>query len=116
MKMAIFVVMLVFSAMAQADGVSGRYVGYDMVAGIAEQQDGIAFEISSNVDQSACSIDGVAKPIDGARAVFSPADPGDKCVVVLTFTTDSLKVTTKDCDGYCGMGAEGSMDGVYMKK
>jgi hypothetical protein len=54
--------------------------------------------------------------IDAKSAAFTPEDKSDKCVAILNFAGGGLKVTSKDCDGYCGMNAEGSMDGAYRKK
>ena len=80
----------------------------------------IAFAINSSVDMHVCDMGGdeplIAKVVDGNRAAWTSEDKTETCVVLLTFTPTSVKVTTKDCDSYCGMNAVGSMDGVYKRK
>ena len=58
----------------------------------------------------------IAKVVDGNRAAWTSEDKTEMCVVLLSFSPESVKVTTKDCDGYCGNDAIGSMDGVYKLK
>lgn len=107
---------LLFSIAAMADGVGGRYENDHGIIQITEQQGGVAFDINSSVGQNTCGLDGIAKNIDGARAVYTPEDPADKCVAVLNFSPSGVKVATKGCENYCGMNAAGSMDGDYILK
>lgn len=75
---------------------------------------GVEFSINSNNEGTACNIDGVATTIDSHRAAYTPDDKSDLCVVLLDFNKNgSAKVTTKDCNSYCGLQAEGTMDGLY---
>ncbi|MBA4348675.1 MAG: hypothetical protein C0415_01615 [Thermodesulfovibrio sp.] len=77
----------------------------------------LKFWINTVIGMHPCNIgeDGntVAVFVDSNRAAFKGEQ---NCVVVLRFEKNKLKVTTKDCDGYCGMHAVGSMDGTYIKK
>lgn len=75
----------------------------------------IQFSINSVVGDHPCNLEGVATMIDGHRAAYSPESPSDMCAVVLAFAPGQVRVTTRDCDGYCGLNAVGSMDGVYNK-
>jgi hypothetical protein len=80
-------------------------------------RDTIKFRLNASVDQSACEAEGTAKIIDDHRAAYTPDDTSDLCVILFNFeSTDRVKVTTKDCGGYCGLGAKGSMDGAYSKR
>jgi hypothetical protein len=112
-KIILPIIALAASFHVLADGVSGKYSSKTAVAEITEQQGAVEFQINSSVGDSACMLDGVAKIIDESRAVYSPSAADDKCVVVLNFAGGALKVTTKDCDAYCGGNAVGSMDGDY---
>ena len=81
----------------------------------------LEFVINSSVGQNTCYIEGTAEMVDKTRAAYTNStDPNDKCVVVFNFDPKEkamdLKVTTKACDGSCGMNAAGSMDGLYKKK
>lgn len=105
----------IIPAIAFAD-VSGSYSKKNAVAELKQQGKAVEFSINSSVGQNICEIEGVAAMIDDNRAAFTPGDKSDKCVAVLNFTGGQLKVTTKDCDNYCGLNAAGSMDGQYKKK
>lgn len=83
---------------------------------MSANQDAIKFRLNSSVDQSACEAEGVAKIIDDHRAAYTSDDTSDLCVILFNFeSVDRINVTTKDCGGYCGLGAKGSMDGAYSK-
>lgn len=77
----------------------------------------IKFFINTVVGMNPCNIgeDGgvVATFIDKNRATFKGED---NCVVEFKFEKNKLKIATKNCDGYCGLNAAGSMDGEYIKK
>lgn len=45
-----------------------------------------------------------------------PNDKNNMCVAALNFGGSGHKITTKDCDGYCGLNAGGPMDGVCQRK
>ncbi|EIC30566.1 MULTISPECIES: hypothetical protein [Methylomicrobium] len=75
---------------------------------------GIGFSINSSVEQDVCGIEGTAEIVDDHRAAFTPIDKSDLCVVLFDFQSETaIKVTTKSCEGYCGISAVGSMDGTY---
>lgn len=95
---------------------SGEYVKKNAGVDVKQQGDAVNFSINSSVGQNACNLEGTAVMIDAKSAAYMPEDKSDKCVAILNFAGGGLKVTSKDCDGYCGMGAEGSMDGAYRKK
>ena len=119
-KAALFLSFLAVTFAAQADGVTGSYTKKNGVIDIKQNGGDIAFSINSSVDMHACNMGEddplIAKVVDGNRAAWTSEDNTETCVVLLTFTPASVKVTTKDCDGYCGMNAVGSMDGVYKRK
>lgn len=96
--------------------VSGSYGKKNAFAELKQNGKTVEFSINSSAGQSICELEGAAAMIDENRAAFSPSDKSDKCVAVLNFTGGQLKVTTKDCDSYCGLNAAGSMDGQYKKK
>ena len=117
MKFARFLVLTIaiIPTVALAD-ISGSYSKKNAVAELKQQGKAVEFSINSSAGQNICELQGVATMIDENRAAFSPSDKADKCVAVLNFTGGQLKVTTKDCDSYCGLNASGSIDGQYKKK
>ena len=117
---ALFIMVLtIFGTSAfAADNYTGQYKkknGEVNVQMLSDNQ--IKFWINTVVGMQPCNIgeDGnaVATFVDKNRAAFSGEE---KCVVVLRFEKNKLNVTSKDCDGYCGSQAAGSMDGAYLKK
>jgi len=95
---------------------SGEYVDENAVVDLKQEGKAVNFSINSSVGQHACNLEGTAVMMDATSAAFTPEDKTDKCVVLFNFAGGSLKITTKDCGEYCGMAAEGSMDGSYRKK
>jgi hypothetical protein len=96
--------------------VSGEYIKKNGIADVNQQGKAVEFSINSSVGQNVCNVEGTAVMIDANRAIYTPEEKSNKCVVVLNFKGGVLKVTTKDCDEYCGLNAAGSMDGSYQKK
>lgn len=79
------------------------------------------FSINASLGGDAvCNLEGIALAVDPnqtqrSRWVFE--DAGSQCQAVISEHKDgSVKVTTKDCEGYCGMSAVGAMDGKYLKQ
>lgn len=109
------------AALAAGDGISGDYKKKNGVV-VARLIDGdVYFIANSVVGMHPCNIGEnddpkIAKLVDEHRAVWTSEDNEDKCVVLLNFSGNTLKVTTKDCHGYCGVDAAGSLDGIYTKK
>ena len=111
---------IAYSVAAFAD-VSGEFVKNNAGVEIKQQGDSISFSINSSVGDNVCNLNDDDKPlvaqmIDANRAVWSSNDRSNKCTVLFNFTSGHLKLTTKDCDSYCGMNAIGSMDGTYKLK
>lgn len=98
--------------MALAD-IGGSYAKKNAAAEIKQQGKSVEFSINSSANQSACELEGVAAMIDDNRAAYTSGEGSDKCVAVLNFSGGQLVVTTKGCEGYCGLNAAGSMDGTY---
>jgi len=101
-----------------ADNYTGQYKkknGEVNVQMISDSQ--IKFWINTVVGMHPCNIgeDGNAAAtfVDKNRAAFSGEG---KCAVVFRFEKNKLTVTSKECDGYCGSQAAGSINGVYIKK
>lgn len=90
-----------------------EYSKDNAVISVKASGNAVAFNINSSVEMHACEISEIATMIDDRRAAYTSNDPEDKCTVLLTLTDDALKVTTQSCESYCGMGAIGSMDGLY---
>ncbi len=99
------------STLAAAD----TYTKRGAEAEIARAGDKVNFTIASTAGQARCELEGVAEAIDQNRYAWTDADPKDRCVAVLNLNGGKLAVTTKGCEGYCGVGAAGSMDGAYAK-
>lgn len=98
----------------------GEYVKENAGVDIKLQGEAVNFSINSVVGESACNLDGKALAMSaqsaGYSAAFATGDKSNACVARFDFSGRGLVVTTKDCDGYCGMNAVGSMDGSYQKK
>lgn len=109
--------MMVFLAFMGAgsaySSTAAEYSKDNAVISVRASGNSVAFNINSSVDMHACEISEIATMIDDSRAAYTSSDPEDKCTVLLTLTDDALKVTTESCESYCGMGAVGSMDGLY---
>lgn len=108
------------SAFAAGDGISGDYKkkNGDIVVRLIDGQ--VYFRANSVVGMHSCNIGAddapkIAKLIDRNRAVWSSSDNSDSCVVMFNFSGKQMKVTTRDCDGYCGAAAAGSLDGTYTR-
>jgi hypothetical protein len=97
-------------------GTEGEYSKDNAVASIKSSGKIVEFSIGSSIDMHMCEISGTAVMIDVNRAAYTSNDPEDKCTVLLTLGGEILKVTTNSCESYCGMGAIGSMDGLYRNK
>lgn len=95
---------------------SGEYTKKNAAVDVKLQGRAVNFSINSSVGQNVCNLDGTAVMMDAKSAAYTPEDNSNKCVVLFDFSGGRLKVTTKDCDGYCGLNAGGSMDGSYRKE
>lgn len=77
----------------------------------------VKFWINTVVGMHPCNIGddnkAIAVFVDSKRAAFTD---DQNCTILLNFGKNNVKVTTKNCDGYCGAQAAGSMDGVYNRK
>ena len=107
--------LLAFVCIPAFASVDGEYEKRDGVLSIKENKGGVSFSLNSSVEDHSCLIEGNARVVDAHRAAYTSEDPADQCVVVFSFVGGGVKVTTGSCGGYCGMNAEGSMDGVYKK-
>ena len=92
---------------------TGEYVRENAAVDVKQNGKAIDFSINSVVGQHPCNLEGTAVLIDANRAAYTPKDKSDKCVAILKFVFGGLTVMTKDCEGYCGLNAAGSMDGNY---
>lgn len=95
---------------------SGEYGKKNAGVKVKQQGNSVEFSINSGVGQNVCNLEGKALMISANKAAYSSDDKADKCTTLLSFEGGGLNVSTKDCDGYCGVGASGSMDGVYQKE
>ena len=79
------------------------------------------FSINASLgDDAVCNLEGIALAVDPnqtqrSRWVFK--DASSQCKAVISEHNDgSVKVSTKDCEEYCGISAVGAMDGKYFKQ
>jgi len=119
-KVLLMALVLISPTAFTAD-LSGAYQKQNGVVEVQQQGNQVAFSINSSVDMHACNLGEddqplVARMLDATRAAWTSEEMSDRCVVVLNFAGGQLKVTTKDCDSYCGMDAVGSMDGTYHRE
>jgi hypothetical protein len=112
MKTFAVLALALLSTIAAAD----TYTKRGAEAEIARAGDKLNFSIASTAGQTRCELEGVAEAVDANRYAWTDGDPKDRCVAVLNLNGGKLAVTTKGCAGYCGAGAESSMDGSYAKK
>lgn len=111
-KVALSAALWIWTGMAFAE----EYSKQNAVADVSRNGASVEFSINSSVGQNGCNMDGVARMIDDSRATYTSGDGADKCVAVLNFSGGQLAVTTKGCEGYCGLNASGSMDGMYKAR
>jgi len=116
MKQIFIIVLLVLLATNAFADVGGEYNKKNGVVEVKQSGKVLNFSINSSVGEHVCNLEGAALMIDAKRAAYTSQDNTDKCTAVLNFAGGVLKVTTKDCEGVCGMNAAGSMDGTYRKK
>ncbi|MFM2408896.1 MAG: hypothetical protein RL358_1638 [Pseudomonadota bacterium] len=99
---------------------SGTYVKENAEIEVKQTGQIVNFSINSVVGQNSCNLEGRAVVMGSLSTSFSAAsstdDKSNKCIARFDLASSGLTVITKDCDGYCGMNAEGSMDGLYQKK
>ena len=95
---------------------SGEYVKKNGGVDVKQEGNRLKFSINSVVGQNVCNLEGSAVIMGAKSAAYTSEDNTDKCVALFAFAGRKLKVTTKECGGYCGLNAEGSMDGSYRKK
>jgi hypothetical protein len=112
MKLIVAFTLATISLFVSAQEVE-HYAKKDATVALLRMNDGaLPFMLNSVVGQYACNIKGRAEFITPTRAAYAETD-GGKCVAVFNFKGRNLVITTKDCDGYCGLGAAGSLDGTY---
>lgn len=79
----------------------------------------MAFSINSSYGETTgvCNMEGIARtvpPMSGQKGRWVWSDNNSQCVAVISEIHSGLvEITTKGCDGYCGLSATGSMDGRY---
>lgn len=115
MKNALILVALLACGAAAAQDVE-RFQKRDAEVKLIRANGGIGFKMQSQRGQNTCEIEGRAEFVDATRAAYTSATPGDQCVALLNFKGKTLTVTTKGCDGYCGLNAAGTLDGNYAAR
>lgn len=99
-----------------------EYVKQNGILSLFMGNNGAEFNINaSHGDTSGvCSLEGIAQSVGAGagqlnRWVYS--DSASTCVAIISEITDgSVNVMIRSCENYCGFLAEGSVDGIYMKK
>ncbi|GAJ63829.1 acyl-CoA dehydrogenase [Edwardsiella piscicida] len=96
-----------------------EYVKPDAGLTLTPQGENMAFSINSSYgdESGVCNLEGVAQPLPagkGQKHRWGWSDSSSQCVAVISEDKNGkMTVSTKGCDGYCGMNAVGSMDGRY---
>ena len=96
--------------------VSGEYTKKNADVDIKQKGNAVEFSISLAIGQHPCSLEGVAAMIDANRAAYTSDVKSDQCAVMFMFSGGALKITTKDCNEFCGLNAIGYIDGTYKEK
>lgn len=113
------ILLAVAGSAAQAD-VTGTYLKKGGELDVKNVSQGVQFSINSSAGTHTCSLGEdetlIARPVDGNRAAWTSSNPADQCVVLLNFSNGAVQVTTKGCEGYCGVSAAGSMAGRYLRR
>ncbi|MBZ6971731.1 acyl-CoA dehydrogenase [Klebsiella grimontii] len=113
---ATLLLMLISTAASAAD-----YIKPNAGLILTPQGENMAFSINSSYGDASgvCNMDGVAQPISagkGQKHSWGWSDSNSQCVAVISEDKNGkMNVSTKECDGYCGMSAVGSMDGLYHR-
>jgi len=115
----IFIAFALVASSAVAD-IEAEYIKKNASVGVVQVGKYASFSALSNVGQYACEIEATAKEpaimIAPDRLAWTPSDKADTCAVVMSFSGDKMTMTTKGCEGYCGLGAQRSLDGIYRRK
>ncbi|GAB7258897.1 acyl-CoA dehydrogenase [Kosakonia radicincitans] len=100
---------------------AAEYVKPDAGLSLTSQGENMAFSINSSYGDASgiCNLEGVAQPLPdgkGQKHRWGWKDSNSQCVAVISEDNNGkMNVSTKGCDGYCGMSAVGSMDGPYHR-
>ncbi|SEA76342.1 hypothetical protein [Variovorax sp. YR216] len=116
MTIKTFAALTLALASTLASAQTATYAKRGAQAEITRSGDTAAFTLVSTAGQSRCELEGTAQAVDQDRFAWTDGAATDRCVAVLNLKGGKLAVTTKGCAGYCGAGAETSMDGSYSKK
>ena len=114
---AVLLVGIVGCSGTDSDNISGTYKKFNGEATIKKlEKDKFSFYINTSVDVHSCNMGDSNKLI----AVFDGKKNGsfkteDGCQLIFEFSDNTLKLSSNNCQGYCGPKAIGSIDGAYSK-
>lgn len=99
-----------------------EYVKPDGSLSLIAEGSGIEFSINAATKDATgiCNMDGSAQSIgigENQKHRWVYNDNSSQCVAVIgEQNSGKVTVMTKGCEGYCGISAAGSMDGIYQIK
>ncbi|ECD4582999.1 hypothetical protein QDW60_05205 [Escherichia coli] len=73
------------------------------------------FKIITNVDMHFCNVEGIAETLSDSKT-FTQRQWQDtnQCKITLKWSNKQIQVTaTDECNSYCGLNADSSMNGIY---
>jgi hypothetical protein len=108
-------VSILMSTNAFAD-FSGKYAKKNATVAVSQEGNEFTFSLNSSMGMHACDMEGRAIITKAGHALYKTADDLSHCEAIFELAGNKLTVRTRECDGYCGMNASGTMDGAYRKK
>ncbi|EAO2081606.1 acyl-CoA dehydrogenase [Salmonella enterica] len=119
MKRSVSVLLFIVSIpMAHAS----EYMKRDGALSLFQHDGDVEFNINASHGNTSgvCNMEGIARSVGagtGQRNRWTYSDPTSACVAVISELNDgSISVMTRSCENYCGVSAEGALDGKYMMK
>lgn len=115
--LAVLLIGIIGCGGTDSDNISGTYKKGNGEATISKiAKDKLSFSINTSVGMSSCNIgdsDQLVVVYDGKKSGRFKTEDG--CEITFEFSDNTLKLTSNNCDGYCGPQASGSIDGAYSK-
>ncbi|WP_224554226.1 acyl-CoA dehydrogenase [Pectobacterium versatile] len=101
---------------------AAKYVKRNGALSLSTGNDTAEFNINASHGNASgvCNMEGIAERVGagaGLRNRWLHSDSSSACVAVISeLNNGSFNVMTRSCENYCGVSAEGSMEGNYRKK
>lgn len=118
-RMMRLIVAISFMSALISTSYAKEYVKKDGFLSLNKNDSSANFIINASHGQASgvCNIEGEAVSIGAMKNQknrWAYSDSSSMCVMVISeFKNGTVEIMTRDCEGYCGLSAVGSMDGIY---